>query len=63
MAILSIGVEIVYVTPEDRDNRLAERYRARDNSLSNVKDLLKKEIDNIDKKYHFYNVITVKFTG
>jgi len=34
-----------------------------DNSLNNVKDLLKKEIDNIDKKIHLYNVISIKFTG
>jgi len=60
MKTLSAGVEIIF---KDKQIEKAERYRVEDNSLNNVKDLLKKEIDNIDKKIHLYNVISIKFTG
>ena len=61
--IISIGIEIVFKKKGEDKNLKAERYRAKSNLFNNVKDLLKEEIDNIDKKYHFYNIISVKFTG
>lgn len=74
--IISAGIEIVYrrrkgrITELDKelikgnlDLPLVERHRAKSNSIKNVKDLLKKEIDDIHEKYHFNNVISVKFTG
>jgi len=73
---ISAGVEIVYRRRKDRITELdkelmkenlwsplVERYRAKSNSLKNVKDLLKEEIDDIDKEYQFDNIISVKFTG
>ena len=71
---ISVGVEILYVRsrieqkPKNpKEPRCfstdVERYRAKYNLSNDVKDLLKKEIDNIDEKYNFDDVISVKFTG
>ena len=71
---ISVGVEILYVKsrieqkPKNpKEPRCfstdVERYRAKDNLSNNMKDLLKKEIDSIDKKYNFDDIIFIKFIG
>ena len=63
MAILSVGVEIVYINPIDKKDNLIERYRAEYSSFGNLKDLLKYQIDIIAEKYKLENIISIKFTG
>jgi len=63
MAILSAGVEIVYVAPEAKETKLVERYRAQYSSFDKLEDLLKYQIDIIGEKYELGNVISIKFTG
>ena len=63
MAILSAGVEIVYMEPKDKETRLVERYRAQYSSFDKLEDLLKYQIDIIAEKYKLENVISIKFTG
>jgi len=63
MAILSAGVEIVYVTSKDKKNALVERYRAQYSSFDKLEDLLKYQIDIIAEKYKLENVISIKFIG
>ncbi len=65
METISAGVEIVYLEKGKNKKLKVKRYRAKSDSLNSVKDLLKKEIDNIADKYNFDNVvsISIKFTG
>jgi len=65
MKTISAGVEIVYFEKGKNKPLKGEKYRAKSDSLDNVKDLLKKEIDNIADKYNLDNVvsISIKFTG
>lgn len=74
MAIISVGVEILYVKsrieqkPKNPKEPRAfstdvERYRAKYSSFDNLKDLMKYQIDIITEKYNLEDIISIKFTG
>lgn len=57
---ISVGVEIVFMKKGKEE---VKKYRAKDNFVKEIKDLMINEISNLAKIYDFEDVISIKFTG
>lgn len=75
MAIISVGVEIIYRLPKDKmskemlenplgyPNKLKHSYRAKSSTFKKMEDLLKYQIVIIAQEYDLENIISIRFTG
>lgn len=57
---ISVGVEIVFMKKGKEE---VKKYRAKDDFVKEVKDLMIDEINKLAEIYDFEDVISIKFTG